>query len=1270
MGKKFFTFSVVITTMLWSVGVAALVPSVAEGAVCPTLAAGDMIKVTGKAAIYSVNNDLKVLYFPSGDEFKSWRPTYGGYISITQECFDSLSVPSTYPAAVNYAPGSYVVKRPSSDQLYVVEPNNTLAKITSAAATALYGTGYKVMTVSDVFWPHYVNRGADITTSVAHPGMLVSNGGVTYYINTDNTKSVVDATGMTANGFQTKFVHAVATAAVSGLTAGTAISAEVKALTDKTQGGGITSTATTGGEAAAGTVAVALSANSPAGGQIVRDAENSVFTKATFTAGSDADVRVNTVVIGRKGLGAVSDFASVTLYDGATKLGSTRTSWDADDTITYNIPNGWTIAKGTSKEMTIVANVDTESTYNSLGINSVSVTAGAVTGLPVYGNTMTAVAVASMGTVTVTNQDASTVTKKVGTSDITLAGFRLDLSDHQGGNFQRITLKNKGTAADGDITNITLWNGTTLLAGPVSMVSDKITFVLDNPFAIARNKNADFIVKGDLVDGTANNTINFILEYNTDLSVIGTTYASDMMVSATAYNTANEGAIITISAAEMNVAYSGVALETMNDVKDVSFGTLTFSTGNTDAKITTLVLQISETPSTTGGVVADVDLFELVEVGTGSAYSGTESTGSDTTATTETWTFSDEIYLTKGVARTFTMRGDIPSTVDTNASFKVIITTVDTSSIVAETVPAGDSISGFSVGSITGKEVTVKMPYLTIENIALNNTNAVVNQKDVVLFKGTLKASAGKITVSRLKFEGATSTPALDLARLDADNFSDISLCTVDSVGVYTVQQTVTFSSLTTGYVDFNALSLVIPAGTTQTFVVKATIDATLDSLYRSVNVELDTVAAKDSDNNTVVAYKSNGTTAIEDGAELYGNGGVTLGDTGLLYVQLRNNDAGFNKDRVLLAGEGSWVGKLRLRADYEAVKIIDLKFENGNYGEEDAVKSFCMYKEQVVDSSKLVGCATFDSNDLAFFDDINYIVNIGTQDLFIYVTTNNIGNSAGATADNTDRLQFAINTTTGHLTARGESSGTDLAYGNNNGTAAAGEIVFDLDVDGSYDEAAADVGGTASSTNFYIKGSKISNVQLVSSYGGEALPAKLTGTGSTTLAILAITAAANSNTDASGNALKVGIEKLTLNFNRFASTTIDGATIKRIGGVTAAQNLTFTAYSTSQNTAVTADSWTMSAATTTLGNDAWIDAGTTAYFVIKTDVNFLDATAYKTNWIQLGLDDIKGSVDDSNNNIDWYDGYDATDTSVDIDYTFLDTENIEGTRIYSDMNS
>jgi len=203
-----------------------------------------MVKVAGKPAIYAINKYLQTLYFPSGDEFKSWRPTYGGYKSITQACFDSLNVPNSYPAAVNYRPGSYLIKRASSDQLYVVEPNNTLSKISSTTAKSLYstsaytgGTGYKIMTIADPFWPHYINRASDVTSIKVHPGMLIKTNNIIYYIDDGNQLREVTDAGFIANQFQQRFVRVVPTSAIQDLTFGEKITSEIKTLTDKTQSG-------------------------------------------------------------------------------------------------------------------------------------------------------------------------------------------------------------------------------------------------------------------------------------------------------------------------------------------------------------------------------------------------------------------------------------------------------------------------------------------------------------------------------------------------------------------------------------------------------------------------------------------------------------------------------------------------------------------------------------------------------------------------------------------------------------------------------------------------------------------------------------------------------------------------------------------------------------------------------------------------------------------------------------------------------------------------
>jgi hypothetical protein len=134
----------------------------------------------------------------------------------------------------------------------------------------------------------------------------------------------------------------------------------------------------------------------------------------------------------------------------------------------------------------------------------------------------------------------------------------------------------------------------------------------------------------------------------------------------------------------------------------------------------------------------------------------------------------------------------------------------------------------------------------------------------------------------------------------------------------------------------------------------------------------------------------------------------------------------------------------------------------------------------------------------------------------------------------------------------------------------------------------------------------------------------------------------------------------------------MSGATIKRIGGVVAAQPLTTTASSTTgSDTNDTGGDWTLANVTTTLGVDSIIEAGTTAYFVVKPTISGLVGTTNLTNWVQVGLGDLLGGVDDADNNIDWFDGYDTTFADAsDFDYLLLDTQSITGTKISAAKNN
>ena len=70
--------SVVTMTILWSVGIAALIPATVLAVDCPELEAGDLFKVPGNSAVYLLNADMERMYFPSSEVFHTWYEDFSG----------------------------------------------------------------------------------------------------------------------------------------------------------------------------------------------------------------------------------------------------------------------------------------------------------------------------------------------------------------------------------------------------------------------------------------------------------------------------------------------------------------------------------------------------------------------------------------------------------------------------------------------------------------------------------------------------------------------------------------------------------------------------------------------------------------------------------------------------------------------------------------------------------------------------------------------------------------------------------------------------------------------------------------------------------------------------------------------------------------------------------------------------------------------------------------------------------------------------------------
>jgi len=219
---------------------------------CPVLVPGDMFKVANFTMKYIVSQEGKAMYFPfpfstpSDDDgvFHSWRDSDLGLTTVSQDCFDWMAVSNHYPAGVNLRSGSFIVKRPLSDQLYAVLPNNTLAKIPTEIAAALYAPAYSdgvndsPVVIPDYLWPNFVNRGPDVIDAHVHPGMIfIISGDTAIYYAPDGTVREVTDTGFTANHFQRRFVRQVALSATQGMSFGEPIDGLVPSIADPTQGG-------------------------------------------------------------------------------------------------------------------------------------------------------------------------------------------------------------------------------------------------------------------------------------------------------------------------------------------------------------------------------------------------------------------------------------------------------------------------------------------------------------------------------------------------------------------------------------------------------------------------------------------------------------------------------------------------------------------------------------------------------------------------------------------------------------------------------------------------------------------------------------------------------------------------------------------------------------------------------------------------------------------------------------------------------------------------
>ena len=768
MGKRIFTVSVVVTTIAWSIGLAALLLPLAASAA--TLTAGDLIKAS-QPAVYYYGADGKRYVFPNEKTFKTWYADFSSVKKITDAELAAISIGGN----ATYRPGVKMVKVTTDPKVYAVDAGGSLRWVNSeTVAAALYGGTWakSVEDVPDAFFVNY-KVGSDIAT-----------------------------TG--------DFVKA------------TVLAAAVSINVDK----GLASA----GAGGTGALSFALASDNPASQSVVVDATDGGMLRAPFlkfnmSAGSAA-VNISAINFKRSGISKDGDIGNALLMEGSNIVAEANSVSVSGIRFTF-AAGDMVIPANTTRTLVFALNLDkamTSGSTMSISLASADVTsdAASVSG-SLVGNTMTNAVVTDLGTVAVgtftypSSVDPGTLNKEMVRMPIT-AGSQDMLLTH-------LKMTNLGSSYDADITNIKVMDGATQLNGVVAVVKDKtvafdLTTMTGGGYKILAGQTKQLTLNGDIVGGTSR-TFQWSmqkqydlratdLQYNTQAFVNNNTTATWAVVKSAAATSINTGSLSVSVAADSpssNIpdAATGLTLAKFNfkaSGEDVKVTDLTVictgsSTDNT-LKNTKVLLDGVQVGSSDTSAICDATTDEYVlsfgnSFIVGAGKTAVVSIVADTTASVaaENWAANDTLYVGFGGTGVAQGKSSLTSLTPTNISGRTLTVKTGTVSVIknqsfsdrSTTIPTGVSnASGVKLGSFViiggaGEAVNVSQIVLYDDATAdneLGNDFQNLTLKDANGNQVGTTVSALNTTASSYTFTPASAIQLAAGAQAAFDVFADI----------------------------------------------------------------------------------------------------------------------------------------------------------------------------------------------------------------------------------------------------------------------------------------------------------------------------------------------------------------------------------------------------------------------------------------------------------------------------------------------------------------
>jgi len=960
--RKFLTVGVMVLSIIAMSG---LTVNTAQAAAQP----GDLIKMDGLSSVYYLGNDGKRYVFPSESVYFSWYNDFSGVITIPASELQS------YPLGANVTmrPGTKLVKITTDPSVYAVTPNGVLRKIQSEAdAIALYGPNWNKMVVdiADAFFTNYT-IGTPLNSGEYPAGTLLKNpnNASIYYFDGTNYRMISSEAAFNANRFN---MNNVVTTSMTLTASGTAITGAEDLA--KPYG------ATSGSVVTGSGLTVALAASTPAAAAIPTGAVNVPYTKINVTAATDGAVTINSITFTRSGIGSANDFTNVYLYDGATRLTTGRSVNSSTNKVTFTGLN-YTVPAGTTKTLTLTADINTSGNNDAFGIVSASdvVSTGAtVSGsFPITGNTMNIVS-QSTGSVTIA-RTGSLSNPKLGEQNAKVAEFNLTAGSVEDLSVEGLTLYQLGNISNANLTNFTLKQaGNTIATAAGVNSNNNIVFTFNSAYNLDKGTTKTFEVFANIGSSArAGDTIKIYLDNASDLLARGKTYGYGVQVNRDGYdngsNNGDDASWTSVDAGQITISYQGPSV-TDYAVQDTDVELFRFtvtSQNNVEVRNTRLLL-------TAGGNDADKDaddaggLFndttanytdvKFVDATTGQvlagpkdvAYSKVDDDASQVLTYTDTWN------LAAGETKTIKVTADIANfTPAGNETIKATLNPFESSDIknldnnlfvqTTDIVPSG---------AVTGAAHNVKTGSASVSLAGTPSAQTYINgAADVAMTGMNLTAGTGKdikVTSIKLTAVGVVS-------------------CATESNCVLTVKlfdgstQIGETKSLSGDTVTFNNLNLVVTKGTTKTLVAKATLN-TLSTVSGGTTLHFDVAAATD-----ITAQDNDGNSVTLTGTVTGPTHSIL--DKGTIAVTLAPDEIDLTESRIVLAGNtDETLAKYKFTATNEDLKLTKMRVQlSANTSEE--VASLALYDG----STKLTGDVV-PTNGATIYADFNSF----TQDFIV----------------------------------------------------------------------------------------------------------------------------------------------------------------------------------------------------------------------------------------------------------------------------------------------